>query len=123
MPERIQRKRTKGWRMSEGTKCVTRPSRWGNPYPAEIFGLERSLRLFRDSATGFWVPDVTLSDELHAEAYRRHCEWRRRFDGMHPAEAARLELRGFNLACFCPLPPAGEPDRCHAQLLLTLANA
>ena len=32
MPERIQRKRTKGWRMPEGAIYVGRPTKWGNPY-------------------------------------------------------------------------------------------
>ncbi len=31
-------------------------------------------------------------------------------------------LRGKNLACWCPLPGHGEPDICHAALLLELAN-
>ncbi|SKE25070.1 Uncharacterised protein [Mycobacteroides abscessus subsp. massiliense] len=34
MPERIQRKRTAGWRMPEGAIYVGRPSQWGNPYVA-----------------------------------------------------------------------------------------
>jgi hypothetical protein len=31
-PQRIQRKRTKGWRMPDGAVYVGRGSRWGNPY-------------------------------------------------------------------------------------------
>jgi len=31
-PERVQRKRTRGWRMPENTVYVGRPSRWGNPF-------------------------------------------------------------------------------------------
>lgn len=31
-PQRIQRKRTKGWRMPEGAVSVCRPSIWGNPF-------------------------------------------------------------------------------------------
>lgn len=30
-PKRIQRKRTKGWRMPEGAIYVGRPTKWGNP--------------------------------------------------------------------------------------------
>jgi hypothetical protein len=30
--ERIQRKRTKGWRMPENAVYVGRPTKWGNPY-------------------------------------------------------------------------------------------
>lgn len=32
MPERIQRKRTKGWKMPPNTVSVCRPGRWGNPF-------------------------------------------------------------------------------------------
>ena len=32
-PVRIQRQRTKGWRMPEGAVYVGRPSPWGNPWP------------------------------------------------------------------------------------------
>lgn len=32
-PVRIQRRRTKGWRMPEGAVYVGRPSPWGNPFP------------------------------------------------------------------------------------------
>ncbi len=31
-PRRIQRKRTKGWRMPEGAVYVGRGSKWGNPF-------------------------------------------------------------------------------------------
>ena len=31
-PQRIQRKRTKGWRMPENCVYVGRPTRWGNPF-------------------------------------------------------------------------------------------
>lgn len=39
-PKRIQRKRTKGWRMPEGAFYVGRPSKWGNPYRAADVLLE-----------------------------------------------------------------------------------
>jgi hypothetical protein len=31
-PKRIQRKRTKGWRMPQNATYVGRPTRWGNPF-------------------------------------------------------------------------------------------
>ena len=34
-PVRIQRKRTKGWRMPEGAVYVGRPSPWGNPWSVD----------------------------------------------------------------------------------------
>jgi len=34
----------------------------------------------------------------------------------------RAALAGRNLACWCPLPKPGEPDFCHAAVLLRVAN-
>jgi hypothetical protein len=36
--------------------------------------------------------------------------------------AALPDLRGRNLASWCPLPQRGEPDNCYAASLLELAN-
>ena len=32
------------------------------------------------------------------------------------------DLAGKDLACWCPLPAAGEPGLCHAAALLVIAN-
>lgn len=32
MPQRIQRQRTRGWRMPQGAVYVGRPTKWGNPF-------------------------------------------------------------------------------------------
>lgn len=37
--QRIQRKRTKGWRMPEGAVYVGRPSLWGNPWTLTEIGV------------------------------------------------------------------------------------
>jgi hypothetical protein len=106
MPERIQRKRARGWRLPEGAKIVDRTSRWGNPWRA-VDGLSRE------------------------EAVRRFDEFlRRRREGKgdwymvaYPSdEEIRAELAGWDLACWCPLPADGEPDVCHAAALLAIAN-
>ncbi|MGE3840071.1 MAG: DUF4326 domain-containing protein [Vicinamibacterales bacterium] len=34
-PQRIQRKRSKGWKMPENTVYVGRPTKWGNPWSVE----------------------------------------------------------------------------------------
>jgi len=34
VPKRIQRRRTKGWRLPAGAVVVSRPSLWGNPWSA-----------------------------------------------------------------------------------------
>lgn len=36
--------------------------------------------------------------------------------------AARRDLAGRDLACWCPLPAAGQPDLCHGAVLLRLAG-
>jgi hypothetical protein len=42
MPERIQRKRTKGWTMPDGAVYVGRPTKWGNPFGYRTYtGLAR----------------------------------------------------------------------------------
>lgn len=95
MPIRIQRKRTKDWRMPSNTLYVGRPSRWGNKF--------------------------TIADEGSAEAAvdmeRRDLD---KFQCSHPVGFAWwiAPLRGKNLACWCAL---DKP--CHADILLELANA
>jgi len=42
-PQRIQRKRSKGWRMPENCVYVGRPTRWGNPFTGE-----NAVERFRD---------------------------------------------------------------------------
>lgn len=118
MPIRIQRKRTKGWRMPEGVVYVGRGSKWGNPFvvhpdrgptgarypmsPQVAVGSFRSMLL----KEGAWFP-VPLP-------------WPK---GKIPAgapttiEDVHRELRGKDLACWCPL-----DQSCHADVLLKMAN-
>jgi hypothetical protein len=112
MPDRIQRQRVKGWKLPENTICVTRPGRWGNQFrvgdTVQRFSKENICETF-----------TIKTSEQAVAAYR---EW---LDG-HLANppAAKIilegltELRGKNLACFCPI---GSP--CHADVLLELANS
>src|SRR5512132_4400895 len=43
-------RRSRGWRMPPGGVSVARPTRWGNPYLVEEYGLGEALRLFREHA-------------------------------------------------------------------------
>lgn len=108
---RLQRKRTRGWRMPEGAVYVGRPSPWGNPFPVEKYGREKALEYFRAYLTGEFVPKEAAADYRRAE---------KRLYGAGPAllfpgELAAIVLRGKDLACWCPL---DEP--CHADVLLEL---
>lgn len=104
MPIRIQRQRTKGWKMPPNTVYVGRPTVWGNPY---WYGSDQTAAILR--------PKFKCSDAAHAvamyEARIQSPEYAVRL------RAAQEELRGKNLACWCDL---GQP--CHADLLLKWAN-
>ncbi len=106
MPERIQLRRAKGWRMPPNTVKVARPSLFGNPFTvkaAEAAGYTRQCAVgaFADWLAGNpWA----CGDDTY-EAKRQ------------AILAALPRLRGMNLACFCRLDQA-----CHADVLLELAN-
>lgn len=105
MPSRIQRSRAKGWRMPEGAIYVGRPGPWGNPFivsPSVKPGT-------KSGAIYICVPTAEDAVACYREMLVEH-----RPDLV--AQAKR-ELRGHDLACFCPL---DQP--CHADVLLELAN-
>lgn len=120
MPQRIQRRRTKGWRMPEGAIYVGRPSRWGNPIRIVAQHASGPFDLERDGA-GF------IGQHTGIESARRAATMRYRnlvMLDLTPVslDDIRAELRGHDLACWCPLPEPGQPDHCHAAVLLSLAN-
>ena len=103
-PIRIQLSRQKGWRMPPNTVKVDRTTPWGNPFvvgkPGGVFSAE-------------------VVDRRHAwQLYRSVA-----IDNERLIAAAQKELRGKNLACWCPLPGPYEQDCCHAAVLLELANS
>jgi hypothetical protein len=132
-PRRLQRRRTKGWRKPDGAKYVGRGTKWGNPctqvrMPAlDGSEWEQEGRLGKTSGQwhGFRHPDGTTTSHLVLDATREQAvAMYRRWVEMRPslAQAAREELAGRDLMCWCPLPEPGQPDHCHAAVLLELAN-
>ena len=120
-PKRIQRKRTKGWRMPEGAVYVGRPSRWGNPFRVGEFAAHRhrSGALPHD----FYVDHHCIGSASQATGLFRRIvtePTEHQFVGHNTPTAAmiRAELAGRDLACWCPL---DQP--CHADVLLEIANA
>lgn len=113
-PKRVQRKRTRGWKMPANTVYVGRPTKWGNLWTVGFVSCgcrssgecdhnsfrcetaESAVEIFRQWITG--------------ELFHRK--------GSRLGEEAKRELRGKNLACWCPI---GKP--CHADVLLEIANA
>jgi hypothetical protein len=108
-PIPVYLRRLKGFRMPPNTISVARPSKWGNPYKVEA----------EYRAEGIFLPAITR--EMAVALFRQR--W---LDALSRGPAAREaleQLRGKNLACYCPLPAPGQPDLCHRSVLLELANA
>lgn len=91
--------------MPPNTVYVGRPTPWGNPFVVgKPGGAYTKLVTSRRHA---W--------QLYASIAK---------DNPKLVAAAQAQLRGKNLACFCPLPTQPyEPDCCHAAVLLEIANA
>jgi hypothetical protein len=122
MPKRIQRKRTRGWRMPPNTIYVGRPSKFGNPIRWDEY---------RKYPSPFWPGS---GEPLDAEDMRRIPDAERRrwaavdfeaallhgigaLPGYPSIEEIRAELAGMDLACWCSL-----GSWCHADTLLRVAN-
>lgn len=112
-PQRIQRRRAKGWRMPEGAVYVGRPTKWSNPFYVNGRTFHRSLGVIQEVA----IPDAATAVRL----YRNWINLDVRYvlgTPPPPADMIQRELRGKDLACWCPL---DQP--CHADVLLEIANA
>ncbi|MFF5589699.1 DUF4326 domain-containing protein [Streptomyces hygroscopicus] len=133
-PARVQRTRRKGEPgMPPGARYVGRGSRWGNPctqvrMPAlDGSEWEQEGRLGKTSGQthAFVHPDKSVTWHRVEDATREQAvAMYRRWLDQRPSlvEAARAELAGRDLACWCPLPEPGETDHCHAAVLLEIAN-
>lgn len=98
-PRRLQLSRSPGWRLPPNAVSVAAPTKWANPF--------RPARR---------TPEA---NEAAVERFREYL-------AANPAliDAARVELAGKDLACWCPL--VGAPQKqmpCHADVLLHIANA
>lgn len=127
-PIRIQRKRTKGWRIPPNTVVVDRTTGFGNPFPVAK-GSSTSMGKTTDvwivgtwSGPAMWFKDSKVeATELSVKAFDA---WIKHPDQKPLAERAKQMLRGKNLACWCKLKDEnGNPVPCHADVLLELANA
>lgn len=121
MPKRIQRKRTKGWKMPDNCVCVDRSTGFGNPFPvvratSRTQGVTRPIWCIGTwCGPGFWFKDTrTEAVALAVEAYRA---WISQPQQSVLRQKATLALRGRDLACWCS---KGSP--CHADVLLEIAN-
>lgn len=97
MPRRIQRQRTKGWRMPAGAVYVGRSTVFGNPFPiSDRHPPHIAVERYRRWVSGFYPVFPGQLRDLHAALPR---------------------IKGRALVCWCRL---DQP--CHADVLLELAN-
>lgn len=105
MITRVQRKRTKGFRLPPDTVCVSRPSKLGNPFDwtdlvgrvGERVAKKNAVRFFRDAIA-------------HPEKYPTTT--------IPSREVIRFALRNArHVACWCRL---DEP--CHGDVLIAIAG-
>lgn len=120
-PFRVQLSRQKGWRMPDNTVSVARPTRFGNPFSVREFGREKAIYLYRMAvcSTG-WSPDwvAGMNDPQAMRVYEKVIALQSKLGGIERMRWVQADLRGKNLACWCPL---DQP--CHADVLLEIANA
>lgn len=126
-PKRIQRKRTKGWRMPEGAVYVGRPTAYGNPFVPASDDRNRprlSDRLRRVENFRAWLTGKPSRSPWFGRASD---EARSKLLTVLP------NLRGRDLACWCGLCDehadglslgvrCGNCQPCHADVLLQRAN-
>ena len=123
--KRIQRKRTKGFRLSdlsENVVYVGRPGKFGNPFRLtpdgwiECYSINRTILnpwILWSITGGFDINDIIELYELWANGLLVE----KRFLPYPPPDEMIESLRGRDLACWCKL-----TDKCHADILLKLAN-
>jgi hypothetical protein len=110
MPNRVQLQRVKGWRMPPNTRKVDRTTVFGNPFDSVRHHASDAVRVHRS-----WLTGEMTDQEIEVRypgIVAKHLIARRR-----RVLASLPDLRGLNLACWCP-----RTRPCHADLLLKLAN-
>lgn len=114
MPERVQQRRTRGWRKPEGAIACGRGTPRGNPF--RVVKVPGGWTVDGPDPDGRVVPVPAVTSRR--EAHRRAVERFTREVLPHWTPARLDELRGRDLMCWCP------PDLpCHVDAILTAANA
>ncbi|WP_292990543.1 DUF4326 domain-containing protein [Mycobacterium sp.] len=114
-PQRIQLRRTEGWRKPADAINVARPTKWGNP--CRIVG-----RYFVRDENGYehYAESAAETRGIAARLFREALMEDRLSFTIDDVED---ELAGHDLACWCPLVDEhGNRVPCHADVLLELAN-
>lgn len=117
MPNRIQLKRTKGWRLPPGTVNVARPTIFGNPWSVKgaiasgLFPAEHCAEVCVEEFRAWLARDPSSPICSESKLLRGLAGRREQVLALLPG------LRGKDLACWCK-----EGSVCHADVLLEIAN-
>ncbi len=137
MPKRIQRKRTKGWKMPPECVYVGRPTRWGNPFGIDQWEIPTPTGNFScvvtathqvierfDTKGEAVLKAVALYREMLGLRGQAWLDFLWKYGICEEATTTSVDfLKGKDLACWCPvLLPDGSRCPCHADVLLELAN-
>ena len=124
-PIRVQRKRTRGFKLPENIVCVTRPGRYDNPFiiSGDMIFLNVKFRrpllyLGRYWQQGTQADCVYLFRKLLNGDFNQSEDTDLQHWVMHFKGIRKDELKGKNLACWCKI---GYP--CHGDVLLEIVNA
>jgi hypothetical protein len=107
-PHRVQLSRKAGARLPPNTVKVDRSTKWGNPF---VVGQHGSRAECVDMFEKLMAGMVMVSHGPDPKVQRDYYDMVRR---------DRHQLRGKNLACWCPLTEKGQPVPCHADVLLRI---
>lgn len=134
MPVRIQRKRTRGWKMPPNCIYVGRPTKFGN-----MFMIGKWYQI-GDGHLGYSFRECPIDtpEKPHDYFYIKDAEiavdWFRKYRDLYPLTQKEIqEIRGKDLACWCSLCekhkdglPLGVKcsacSPCHVDILLDMAK-
>ena len=121
IPVRLQRKRTKGFKLVSPNELpivyVGRGTRFGNPFRLDADGFIENYTRWGQWENWSYSNNFSIKDVV--ELYEQWVDGQLRNNRLPlpPKWSDISNLKGKNLSCFCPL---SEP--CHADILLRLAN-
>lgn len=101
---RIQRRRTKGYKLPENAICITRGTKWGNPFKInKKVTRDMAIEIFKQCV----LNPINALDFFGYNIYE-HFKW---------IHEHLYELKDHDLACYCK-----PKDACHGDVLIELCS-
>lgn len=108
MPTRIQRSRKIGFRLPPNTICISRGTKFGNPFTVSEYGRGSAIANFKECLQ---YPHMVyyFFEELEATVQYLRFKWM--------SENIHLIRNADHIACFC-----GLDEACHGDTLIEFSN-